>query len=215
VHDFLDRPLAGDWPYLWLDATYLKARQGARTVSVAAIIAVAASTDGRREIISLTVGPSEAETHRTEFLRSLKARGLDGLKLVISDARTGRQAATARGFDAARRRCRARWMRTALAHLPKARHTALAAAIHQARAQPDRKGAIELLRHVADQPRPRWPKLAVLMDDSEADVSAYMAFPAQHRTKLHSTNPLERLNKEVKRRANVVGIFPNEQSIIR
>jgi hypothetical protein len=134
------------------------------------------------------------------------------LELVISDAHTGLKVAIARVFDASWQRCRVHWMRNALAHVPKARHTVVAAAIRQAFTQPDPKAATEVWRHVADQLRPRWPKLAALMDDSEADVLAYMAFPAQHRTKLHSTNPLERLNKEVKRRANVVGIFPNEDS---
>ena len=215
VHNFLDRPLAGDWPYLWLDATYLKVREGGRIVSVAAIIAVAVNTDGRREIIGLTVGPSEAEIFWTEFLRSLKARGLDGLKLVIFDAHTGLKAAIARVFDATWQRCRVHWMRNALTHVPKAQHTVVAAAIRQAFIQPAQKAATEVWRHVADQLRPCWPKLAILMDDSEADVSAYMAFPAQHRTKLHSTNPLERLDREVKWRADVVGIFPNEESIIR
>jgi len=170
---------------------------------------------GRREIIGLTVGPSEAETFWTEFLRSLKARGLTGLKLVISDAHTGLKAAIRRVFDATWQRCRVHWMRNALAHVPKGQHTVVSAAIRQAFNQSDYKGAVEVRRHVADQLRPRWPKLATLMDESEADVLAYMAFPAQHRTKLHSTNPLERLNKEVKRRADVVGIFPNEESILR
>lgn len=215
VHEFLDRPLTGEWPYLWLDATYLKVREGGRIVSVAAIIAVAVNTDGRREIIGLCVGPSEAETFWTEFLRSLKARGLDGLKLVISDAHTGLKAAIRRVFDATWQRCRVHWMRNALAHVPKGQHTVVSAAIRQAFNQPDQKGAVEVWRHVADQLRPRWPKLATLMEESEVDVLAYMAFPAQHRTKLHSTNPLERLNKEVKRRADVVGIFPNEESILR
>src|SRR6202162_4031532 len=106
-------------------------------------------------------------------------------------------------------------MRNALAHVQKAQHTMVAASIRQAFLQPDSQAAHQTWRHVADQLRPRWPKLAALMDDSEHDVLAYLAFPAQHRAKLHSTNPFERLNKEVKRRADVVGIFPNEASIIR
>ena len=183
VHEFLDRPLTGEWPYLWLDATYLKVREGGRIVSVAAIIAVAVNTDGRREIIGLCVGPSEAETFWTEFLRSLKARGLNGLKLVISDAHTGLKAAIRRVFDATWQRCRVHWMRNALAHVPKGQHTVVSAAIRQAFNQPDQKAAVDVWRHVADQLRPRWPKLATLMDESEADVLAYMAFPAQHRTK--------------------------------
>jgi putative transposase len=215
VAEFLQRPLTGEWPYLWLDATYLKVRQGGRIVSVAAIIAMAVNTDGRREIIGLGIGPSEAETFWTEFLRGLKGRGLDGVKLVISDAHTGLKAAIARVFEATWQRCRVHWIRNALAHVPKGQHTVVAAAIRQAFTQPDRDSAGQTWRHVADQVRARWPKLAALMDESEADVLAYMSFPSQHRTKLHSTNPLERLNKEVKRRADVVGIFPNEDAIIR
>jgi putative transposase len=215
VGAFLNRPLTGDWPYVWLDATYLKVRQGGRIVSVAAIIAVAVNTDGRREIIGLGTGPSEAETFWTEFLRGLKARGLSGVKLVVSDAHTGLKAAIARVFDATWQRCRVHWMRNALAHVPRGQHTVVAAAIRQAFSQPDREQAGVTWRHVADQVRGRWPKLAALMDESEHDVLAYMAFPVQHRTKLHSTNPIERLNKEVKRRADVVGICPNEASIVR
>jgi transposase-like protein len=215
VGEFLNRPLIGAWPYLWLDAAYLKVRQGGRIVPIAAIIAVAVNTDGRREIIGLGTGPSEAETFWTEFLRGLKARGLDGVKLVVSDAHTGLKAAIARVFDATWQRCRVHWMRNALAHVPRSQHTVVAAAIRQAFGQPDRAQAGETWRHVADQVRSRWPKLATLMEEAEHDVLAYMTFPAQHRTKLHSTNPLERLNKEVKRRSDVVGIFPNEQSIIR
>lgn len=215
VGEFLNRPLTGEWPYLWLDATYLKVRQGGRIVSVAAIIAVAVNTDGRREIIGLGTGPSEAETFWTDFLRGLKARGLDGVKLVISDAHTGLKAAIRRVFEATWQRCRVHWMRNALAHVQKGQHTMVAAAIRQAFNQPDRQTAGETWQHVADQLRKRWPKLATLMDETEEDVLAYMAFPRQHRTKLHSTNPIERLNKEVKRRADVVGIFPNEDSITR
>ena len=137
------------------------------------------------------------------------------MKLVISDAHTGLKAAIARVFDATWQRCRVHWIRNALAHVPKGQHTVVAAAIRQAFNQPDKKTAVETWRHVADQLRARWPKLADLMDESEADVLAYMSFPAQHRTKLHSTNPLERLNKEVKRRADVVGIFPNKDAILR
>ena len=215
VNDFLARPMTGEWPYVWLDATYLKVRQGGRIVSIAAIIAVAVNTDGRREIIGLGTGPSEAETFWTEFLRGLKARGLEGVKLVISDAHTGLKAAIGRVFEATWQRCRVHWMRNALAHVQRGQHTVVAAAIRQAFNQPDREQAGATWRHVADQLRPRWPKLAALMDDTEHDVLAYMAFPVQHRTKLHSTNPIERLNKEVKRRADVVGIFPNEASITR
>lgn len=215
VNAFLKRPLAGDWPYLWLDATYLKVREGGRIVSVAAIIAVAVNTDGKREIVGLHIGPSEAEPFWTSFLRDLVRRGLTGVKLVVSDAHEGLKAAITRVLGATWQRCRVHAMRNALAYVPKGQHTMVAAAIRQAFIQPDHAGAVQTWRHVADQLRARWPKLGTFMDDAEADVLAYMAFPAQHRTKLHSTNPLERLNKEVKRRADVVGIFPNEDSIVR
>jgi transposase-like protein len=215
VTAFLDRPLQGEWPYLWLDATYLRQREGGRIVSVAAIIAVACDAEGRRQIVGLHIGPSEAETFWATFLKSLVKRGLKGVKLVVSDAHEGLKAAIARVLGATWQRCRVHWMRNALAHVGKAQQTVVAAALRQAFLQPDQGSARQTWRHVADQLRQRWPKLGTLMDDSEEDVLAYMAFPAQHRTKLHSTNPLERLNKEVKRRADVVGIFPSEQSILR
>jgi transposase-like protein len=215
VTGFLERPLEGEWPYLWLDATYLKVREGGRIVSVAAIIAVAVDAEGRREIVGLGLGPSEAEPFWSTFLKGLLKRGLRGVKLVISDAHEGLKHAVAKVFSAAWQRCRVHWMRNALAHVPKGRQTVVAAALRQAFLQADQAGARQVWRQVADQLRPRWPRLAALMDESEADVLAYMAFPARHWTKLHSTNPLERLNKEVKRRADVVGIFPAEASITR
>ena len=215
VGAFLKRPLEGDWPYLWLDATYLKVRQGGRIVSVAAIIAMAVNTDGRREIVGLHIGPSEAEPFWASFLKDLIRRGLKGVKLVISDAHEGLKAAIRRVIGATWQRCRVHFARNALAYVPRGQHAMVAAAIRQAFIQPDRRSAGETWRHVADQLRGRWPKLGTLMDDAEEDVLAYMTFPSQHRVKLHSTNPLERLNKEVKRRADVVGIFPNEDSIVR
>jgi transposase-like protein len=215
VTGFLERPLEGEWPYLWLDATYLKVREGGRIVSVAAIVAVAVSTEGKREIVGLGLGPSEAEPFWSAFLKALLRRGLRGVKLVVSDAHEGLKHAVAKVLGATWQRCRVHWMRNALAHVPKGQQTVVAAALRQAFLRADQAGARQVWRQVADQLRPRWPKLSALMDESEAEVLAYMAFPAQHRTKLHSTNPLERLNKEVKRRADVVGIFPGEASITR
>ncbi len=215
VNAFLERPLVGDWPYLWLDATYLKQREGGRITSVAAIIAVAVNTDGKREIVGLHIGPSEAETFWATFLKSLVRRGLRGTKLVISDAHEGLKAAIRRVMGSAWQRCRVHWMRNAQAYVPKGQQNMVAAALRQAFIHPDRPSASQALRHVADQLRSKWPKLAAFIDESETDVLAHMDFPVQHRAKLHSTNPLERLNKEVKRRADVVGIFPNEGAIIR
>jgi putative transposase len=215
VGSFLNRRLDGEWPYLWLDATYLKVRDGGCVVSIAAIIAMGVNRDGRREILGLGLGPSEAATFWLGFLRGLEQRGLAGVKLVISDAHEGLKAAIRQVFKASWQRCRVHFMRNALAYVPKGQHSMVSAAIRTVFAQPTPDAASAAWRHVADQLRPRFPKLAALMDDAEADVLAYKTFPAAHWPKLHSTNPIERLNKEVKRRADVVGIFPNEASIIR
>jgi len=215
VNAFLDRPLVGDWPYLWLDATYLKQREGGRITSVAAIIAVAVNTEGKREIVGLHIGPSEAETFWATFVKSLVRRGLRGTKLVISDAHEGLKTAISKVLSATWQRCRVHFMRNAQSYVPKAQQNMVSAALRQAFIQADRASASQTLRHVADQLRGKWPKLGAFIDESEADVLAHMDFPASHRAKLHSTNPLERLNKEVKRRADVVGIFPNEGAIMR
>src|SRR4051795_7005832 len=208
---FLERPPEGGWPCPRLDATYLKVREGGRIVSVAAIIAVAVDAEGRREIVGLHIGPSEAEVFWTDFLRGLVKRGLTGLKLVISDAHEGLKAAIRRVLKATWQRCRVHWTRNALAYVPRAQQTMVAAGLRQAFQQPDQESARTSLRHVGEQLRERWPKLAAFIAESAEDVLAYLSFPAQHRTKLHSTNPLERLNKEIKRRADVVGIFPNTE----
>ena len=215
VQAFLDRPLEGDWPYLWIDATYVKVRQYGRVVSVAVIMAIGVNADGRREVLGLAIGPSEAEPFWTDFLRTLTRRGLRGVKLVISDAHEGLKAAAARVLNATWQRCRVHFMRNALAHAGRSGRRVVSAFIATAFAQETPEAAKQQWRGVADQLRPRLPKLATLMDDAEDDVLAYMTFPAAHRAKLHSTNPLERLNGEIKRRTDVVGIFPNEAAITR
>ena len=215
VKAFLDRPIEGDWPYLWIDATYVKVRQNGRIVSVAVIVAVGVNSDGRREVLGMDIGASEAETFWTAFLRKLARRGLRGLKLVISDSHEGIKAAVSKVLSTTWQRCRVHFMRNVLAHAGKQGRRVISAFIATAFAQNDAKAASQQWRHMADQIRPKVPKLAALLDEAETDVLAYMSFPAAHRTKLHSTNPLERLNGEIKRRTEVVGIFPNEPAIIR
>jgi len=215
VKAFLHRPIEGDWPYLWIDATYVKVRSQGRIVSVAVIVAVGVNADGRREILGMDVGPSEAEPFWTAFLRKLARRGLRGVKLVISDAHEGIKAAVSKLLHASWQRCRVHFMRNVLAHAGRQGRRVVSAFIATAFAQDDAAAATAQWRRVADQLRPKLPKLAGFMDDAEADVLAYMSFPAAHRAKLHSTNPLERVNGEIKRRTDVVGIFPNEDAIVR
>ena len=215
VDAFLTRPIEGDWPYVWLDATYIKVRRDHRIVSTAVIVAVGVNTDGRREVLGMTTGHSEAEPFWVEFLRSLARRGLRGVKLVISDAHEGLKAAISKVLSATWQRCRVHFMRNALAYAGKTQKRVVSAWVGTAFAQDDAASAHKQWRDVADQMRPRLPKLAGLLDEAEADVLAYMDFPSPHRAKIHSTNPLERLNGELKRRADVVGIFPNEAAVIR
>src|SRR4051794_6098290 len=189
---FLDRPLEGDWPYLWLDATYVRCRTGGRIVSTAVIIAVAVNSDGRREVLGMDIGPSEAETFWTEFLRKLARRGLRGVKLVVSDAHEGLKAAVARVLHATWQRCRVHFMRNALAHAGKSGRRVVAAFIATAFAQEDAEAARTQWRKVADQLRPKLPKLAGFLNEAETDVLAYMTFPPQHRTKLHSTDEMDK-----------------------
>jgi transposase-like protein len=215
VKTFLDRPIEGDWPYLWIDATYVKVRQNGRIVSVAVIVAVGSNADGRREVLGMEVGPSEAEPFWTAFLRGLARRGLRGVKLVISDAHEGIKAAVSKVMHATWQRCRVHFMRNVMAHAGKSGRRVVSAFMSAAFAQDDTAQASAQWRKVADQLRPKLPKLATLLDEAEEDVLAYMTFPAAHRVKLHSTNPIERLNGEIKRRTDVVGIFPNEAAIVR
>jgi putative transposase len=215
VKAFLDRPLEGDWPYVWIDATYVKVRRNHRIVSVAVIVAVGVNTDGRREVLGMDIGPSEAETFWTEFLRKLRRRGLRGVKLVISDAHEGIKAAVAKLMNATWQRCRVHTMRNALAHAGKSSRRVVSAFMATAFAQDCAEAAKMQWRRVADQLRPKLPKLAAFMDEAGTDLLAFMSFPAEHWSKLHSTNGLERLNGEIKRRTDVVGIFPNDEAIVR
>jgi putative transposase len=217
VARFRERPLEGSYPYVWLDATYVKARQDGRVASVAVVIAVGVNGEsGEREVLGLDVGPSEEGAFWLTFLRSLVARGLSGVRLVTSDAHRGLKGAIeAVLVGSSWQRCRVHFMRNALSLVPKAAQQMVGATIRTVFAQPDAASAREQWRRVADGFRSRFPKLAGLMDEAEEDVLSYAAFPQEHWQKIWSNNPLERLNKEVKRRTNVVGIFPNEGSVIR
>src|SRR5271165_1466211 len=200
VKPFLGRPIEGDWPYVWLDATYLKVRRGGRIVSTAVAIAIGVNGDGRREVLGLDICPSEAETFWSEFLRKLARRGLRGVKLVISDAHEGLKAAVAKVLGASWQRCRVHFMRNALAHANKNGRRVVSAFIATAFAQGSSDAAGKQWRQVADQLRAKLPKLAALLDEAEVDVLAFMSFPKEHWDKISSTNPIERPNGEIKRR---------------
>jgi transposase-like protein len=215
VKPFLGRPIEGDWPYMWLDATYVRVRRAGRIVSAAVVVAIGVNGDGRREVLGLDICPSEAETFWSEFLRKLARRGLRGVKLVISDAHEGLKAAAAKVLGASWQRCRVHFMRNALAHANRQGRRVVSAFIATAFAQDTRAAAGKQWRHVADQLRAKLSKLAALLDEAEVDVLAFMDFPKEHWAKISSGNPLERLNGEIKRRTDVVGIFPNDDAIIR
>ena len=215
VQAFLTRPLEGAWPYLWLDATYLKVRESGRIVSRAVIVAVAVNDDGKREVLGVATGPSEAETFWTDFLRSLADRGLRGVQMVIADDHKGLRAAARRVFNATHQRCRVHWMRNALAHVSPKQRPAVAAMLKTIFAQETKADAETQWDTVADALREKVEKLGTFMDTSRDDVLAYMDFPREHWAQIASTNPLERVNREIKRRADVIGIFPNDDAIIR
>ena len=215
IQSFLERPLEGEWPCLRLDATYVKVREAGRIVSVAVTVAVAVNDQGRREVPGMATGASEAGTFWTEFLRGLARRGPSGVKLVIADDHKGLKAAATRILSATTQRCRVHFMRNLLAHAGRQGRRVVSAFVATAFAREDAGAASAQWRLIADQLRPRAPRLATLMDQAGHDVLACMTFPREHRRKLHSTNPIERLHAGIKRRTNVVGIFPDEGAITR
>ena len=216
VERFRHRPLDGQYPDVWLDATFVKARDGGRVVARAVVLAIGVKASGEREVLGLDVGPSEDGAFWHQFLRGLVARGLSGVQLVISDAHGGWTAAIAAVLHGASwQRCRVHFLRNLLALGPKAAQEMVAATIRTVFAQPDPALAREQWRKVADGFRGKFPRVAELMDGAEADVLAYLAFPREHWRQIWSTNPLERLNKELKRRTDVVGIFPNDTAVVR
>jgi putative transposase len=204
------------FPYLWLDATYLKGRRNHRIVSRAVVVATGVNTNGFREVLDVSVGDAEDEIFWTTFLRRLRERGLGGVRLVVSDAHGGlKRAITKTLVGAVWQRCRVHFMRTLLARVPKAHAEMVAATVRTIFAQPDEPSTRRQLRAVADTLTVSHPAVADLLQDAEADLCAYATFPRAHWTKIWSTNPLERLHREIKRRCDVVGIFPDDGSIIR
>jgi putative transposase len=216
VEAFRSRPLVGDHPYVWLDATYHKVRVDGRVVSQATVVAIGVTADGERQVLGVDVGASEEKAFWTAFLRSLVKRGLKGVRLVISDAHEGLKAAIGTVLSGATwQRCRVHFMRNLLATVPKGAREAIAAVVRTIFAQPDYASALTQLHKVADGLRHRFARAAILLEEAAEDILAYRHLPTDHQRQLHSTNPLERLNKEIKRRSNVVGIFPNGKAVIR
>jgi putative transposase len=204
------------FPYLFVDATYLKARIDGRVVSRAVVIATGVTVDGGREVLGLDVGDSEDGALWTAFLRSLKARGLHGVQLVISDAHTGLKAAIGAVMaGAAWQRCRVHFLRNVLARVPRGSAAMVAAAIRTIFAQPTGAEVTEQVNKVAAMLQPKFLAVATMLLDAREDLTAFASFPPAHWAKIWSTNPLERVNKEVKRRTNVVGIFPDDPAVLR
>jgi transposase-like protein len=215
VQAFRQRPLEGRYPYVFVDAKIEKVRDGGRVARKCVVIAHAVHETGRREIIGLDVGAAETEAFWTEFLRSLVARGLVGVQLAISDAHPGLKAAIARVLGSAWQRCTVHFLRDLRGHCRKDQHDALGALIRQLFTASDGNEARRRLTDAIAQLEPRLPKIAAMLADAEDDVLAFYAFPAEHWPKLRSTNPLERFNREIGRRTDVVGIFPDDPSLIR
>ncbi|MFL6018714.1 MAG: IS256 family transposase [Gaiellaceae bacterium] len=215
VQAFRERPLEGRYPYLFVDAKVEKVRDGGRVQRKCVVIAHAVHETGRREIIGLDVGEAETESFWREFLRSLVARGLVGVELAVSDAHPGLKAALAQVLGAPWQRCTVHFLRDLRGHVRRDHHDALGAIIRQIFTAPDGEQARGRLRDAVGQLERRLPKIAALLEDAEADVLAFYAFPAEHWPKIRSTNPLERFNREIARRTDVVGIFPDDASLIR
>jgi len=216
VDAFRNRKLDGEYPYLWLDALYLKVRQNHRIVNQAMVIAIGVRETGEREVLGFALEASEEEAFWLDFLRGLVRRGLKGVHLVTSDAHEGLRAALGQVLNGVTwQRCRVHFMRNILAHVPKGDKAIVPAALRTIFAQPDRQAAGQQLAEVVGAMRARWPKAAVLLAEAEEEVLAYMAFPGEHWSRIYSTNPLEPLNKEIKRRTYVVGVFPDQASVIR
>jgi len=215
VKAFQDRPLEGEWPYVYLDALYIKVRELDRVVSKACIIAIGVSETGQRRILGFALKENESEIFWTEFLESIKKRGLKGVQLVISDAHSGLQGAIAKTLNAQWQRCWVHFMRNILPHIPKSHMNEVMGLLRLIVREEEPQEIQNRYRKVMDSLKSKYPKVYDKMKDAEEDVLAYRHFPKVHHRKIYSNNPLERTNREVRRRTNVVGIFPNDASVLR
>jgi len=208
VRVFRERPLEGAYPYLWLDAKVERVRERGGVRHKALVIAYGVHQSGRREVIGVDVGEAETESFWRAFLRSLRERGLEGVKLCISDAHAGLKAAIAQVLGCPWQRCTVHFLRDMLGHVSRARQPLVSGAIRGIFTATSAAEARARLGQVVEQLRPHAPKVARLLEDAEPDLLAFYGFPAEHWPKLRSTNPLERVNREIGRRTDVVGIFP-------
>lgn len=216
VKSFRERPLAGTFPYIWLDALFLKCREGGRIVNVACLVAVGVNEDGYREVLGLDVVTGEDGAGWLAFLRSLRARGLKGVKLVVSDAHPGlRDAIDSVLRGASWQRCRTHFIRNLLTRVPKVAHGIVATYVRTIFAQPDAESVRAQHARTVEQLRGRFPRAAEMLEEAAEELLAFTAFPKEHWRQIWSNNPQERLNREIRRRTDVVGIFPNRDAIVR
>ena len=215
VGAFRERPLEGAYPYLWLDAKYVKVRDHGRVVSKALVVAYAVHVTGIREVIGLDVGEVESGSFWVEFLRGLKRRGLSGVRLAITDQHEGLKHAVARVLGCAWQRCTVHFTRDMVMHCRRDQRGLVAAALREIFQAEDGTAATRRVSSVLERLRPVTPKVCELLEAAEFDLTAFYSCPREHWTKIRSTNPLERVNKEIGRRSDVVGIFPNDQAVIR
>ena len=215
VEAFRSRPLEGRYPYLWLDAKVEKVRDGGRVVRKALVLAYGVHESGYREVIGLDVGEAETEAFWRSFLRDLVKRGLTGVQLVVSDAHAGLKKAIGQVLGCPWQRCSVHFLREALGHVRKDQQGMVAALLRPIFATESGEQARELVSDALGRLKKPLPKVAALLEEAEEDLLAFYSFPADHWTKLRSTNPLERFNREIGRRTDVIGIFPNDRSLIR